>query len=124
MRKVLIFSDNKCIRDEVAVAVSGKIGEQDIEVTEVATAEIAVEKVTTQEFDLLIFDAQTYKDGAMSVAKRLEYEYQGQLPPILMLVERVQDAWLSAWAGATKVVTTPVKPTVLRQVVADLLKES
>ncbi|QPK94638.1 hypothetical protein HCQ94_02760 [Actinomyces sp. zg-332] len=118
---VLVFSDDLYNREHIVSSLEGILNGCILELKECATADIAVEEVKNNNYDAIIMYGQTYKEGAMALAKRIQNEL-GSLPPTIMLVERAQDAWLSKWAGATKIVTLPVKPNVLRQVVADLLK--
>ena len=120
-RQILVFSDNSIIREHVSLTLTGKIDNQTIQITECATANMAIQYLNETKYDAIIMYGQTTKEGAMSLAKRIEYEL-GNLPPTIMLIERIQDAWLSKWAGATKIVTLPVKPNILRKIVAQLFK--
>lgn len=120
-KQILIFSDDMIVREHVVSSLDGIINGELIHLTECATADIAVQKVEETKFDAIVMYGQTYKEGAMALAKRIQNEI-GNLPPTIMLIERPQDAWLSKWAGATKIVTLPVKPNILRQILSDVLK--
>ena len=74
-----------------------------------------------QDFAVLILDAETKKEGGMSVAQDL-LETREDVPPIIFLTARPQDEWLATWAGATATVSDPIDPIILQETVAEVLR--
>lgn len=72
-------------------------------------------------FDLCILDGEAVPIGGMGVTRQLKDEI-AHCPPILILVGRIQDAWLATWSRADAVLAHPVDPIKLPQVVAELLR--
>ena len=68
-------------------------------------------------------DAETKKEGGMSVAQDL-LETREDVPPIIFLTARPQDEWLATWAGAAATVSDPIDPIILQETVADVLREA
>ena len=120
--KVLVFSDDVETRRAVTNGVGLRASKDTpvIEWHEAATAFGAVELVKNHDFALLVLDAETQKEGGMSVAKELENTVE-RMPPILMLTARPQDTWLATWAGAARIVSEPLNPLELQEAVAALL---
>ena len=74
-----------------------------------------------QDFALLVLDAESKKEGGMSVAQDLQETRDG-VPPIIFLTARPQDEWLATWAGATATVSDPIDPIILQENVAEVLR--
>lgn len=70
---------------------------------------------------MLILDAESKKEGGMSIAQDLRETRDG-VPPIVFLTARPQDEWLATWAGAAAVVADPIDPIILQETVADVLR--
>ncbi len=94
-----------------------------IEWVEAATAFGVRDAFDQQDFAMLILDAETKKEGGMSVAQDLRETRDG-VPPIVFLTARPQDEWLATWAGAAAVVADPIDPIILQETVADVLRRS
>lgn len=121
--KVLVYSDDKSVREQVIAAVGRRAahGLPIIEWEEVATATIAQDKVHNNFYGAVILDAEATKISGTVLAKTLALE-EDHVPPIIMLVARPQDAWLSGWSGAAITVERPLNPIKLQEALAQVLK--
>jgi DNA-binding response OmpR family regulator len=70
--------------------------------------------------DLAILDGEAQPTGGMGLSRQFKYEID-DCPPIIVLVARKQDAWLSKWSLADAVISQPIDPIVAAATVADLL---
>jgi DNA-binding response OmpR family regulator len=70
--------------------------------------------------DLAILDGEAQPTGGMGLSRQYKYEITG-CPPIIVLVARKQDAWLSQWSLADAVIAQPIDPIAAAATVADLL---
>ena len=91
-----------------------------IEWSEAATPFGAKELVESTDFALLILDAETTKEGGMSLAHELRNTID-ELPPMIFLTARQQDDWLATWAGGAAAIPDPLDPIVLQETVARVL---
>ena len=109
--KVLVFSDDSHKRRAVMNGIGLRASKDTprIEWVEAATAFGVRDAVDAQDFAALILDAETKKEGGMSVA------------PVIFLTARVQDDWLATWAGAAATVADPLDPIILQETLADVL---
>ena len=116
--QILVFSDDKDRRQAVINGVGLRASKDTprIEWVEAATAFGVRDAFDQQDFAMLILDAETKKEGGMSVAQDLRETRDG-VPPIVFLTE-----WLATWAGAAAVVADPIDPIILQETVADVLR--
>ena len=123
--RILVFSDDKDKRAAVMNGVGMRASKDTprIEWVEAATAFGVRDAVDQQDFTVLILDAETKKEGGMSVAQDLQ-ETREDVPPIIYLTARVQDDWLATWAGAAATVADPIDPIILQETLADVLREA
>ena len=70
--------------------------------------------------DLAILDGEAQPTGGMGLSRQYKYEIDN-CPPIVVLVARKQDAWLSQWSLADAVIAQPIDPIAAAATVADLL---
>ena len=121
--QILVFSDDKDKRQAVINGVGLRASKDTprIEWVEAATAFGVRDAFDQQDFAVLILDAETKKEGGMSVAQDLRETREG-VPPIVFLTARPQDEWLATWAGAAAVVADPIDPIILQETVADVLR--
>ncbi len=73
-------------------------------------------------FDLVILDGEAAPAGGMGIAKAAKDEIFN-CPPILLVIQRAQDAWLATWSRADGVVPRPIDPLVIRQTASALLRK-
>lgn len=120
--RILVFSGDADKRRAVinGVGVRASKNSPTIEWSEAATPFGAKELVENTDFALLILDAETTKEGGMSLAHELANTIEN-VPPIVFLTARQQDDWLATWAGGAATVPDPLDPLTLQETVADLL---
>lgn len=121
--KVLVYSDDKTVREQVIAAV-GRRAAHDLPVVEwdeAATATIAQEKIHNNLYGAVILDAEATKISGTVLAKTLAVE-EDYVPPIVMLVARPQDIWLAGWSGAAKTIERPLNPIKLQEALAEILR--
>ena len=120
--RVLLFSDDRSIRDSVRLAV-GRRPARDIEVVEwleFATAPAVVEAVKAGGVDVLILDGEAAPLGGRGLCRQLKHELF-ECPSVIVLTARPQDAWLASWSYADHAVPMPVDAMVMAHAVADVV---
>lgn len=120
--RVLVFSGDVDKRRAVIDGIGLRASKNTpvIEWSEAATPFGAKELVESTDFALLILDAETTKEGGMSLAHELRNTI-GELPPMIFLTARQQDDWLATWAGGAAAIPDPLDPIVLQETVARVL---
>ncbi|WCC80543.1 response regulator [Cutibacterium equinum] len=123
--KVLVYSDDHTVREQVKVALCGTIASDlpRVEVIETATEASVVDAVNSGHYDVLIADGESTPYGGMGVCHQLKDEVE-DCPPVVLLVARVADAWLASWSRADAIATHPVDPVALPQTVASVVRVS
>ena len=106
--QVMLFSGNPHIRQTVmdAAGLSGSFDIPPIDWQEVATPDAVKQNFAENRYAALVLDAETYQEGGQSVARWLNI-HADKVPPIIMLVARQQDEWMSRWSGASYTVPAP-----------------
>ena len=121
--RVLVYSDDRRIRDRVTLAL-GRRPHPDLppfEYVECATEPVVIAAMDAGDVDLAILDGEAAPAGGMGIARQLKDEIY-QCPPLLVLIGRAQDAWLATWSRADAVVPHPVDPIRLAEVVVELVR--
>lgn len=120
---VLLYSDDRTVRQEVRLALGTKLAADlpEIEIREVATQPAVLWAMDSGEIDLVILDGEAVPSGGMGLAHQLKDEI-ANCPPVLLLVARVADAWLATWSKAEAVSPYPIDPVRLPAAAADLLR--
>ena len=123
--KILVYSDDRTVREQMKVALSGTIASDlpRAEVIETATQASVVDAVSSGHYDVLVADGESTPYGGMGVCHQLKDEVE-DCPPVVLLVARIADAWLASWARADAVATHPVDPVALPQTVASVVRVS
>jgi CheY-like chemotaxis protein len=108
--KVLLVSRNGRVNSQVKTAL---IGRSDIEFLEVSTPQRALQQLDdVGGFDIVVADNDMHPTGGLFLAR--EVKARGQMgiamPPIILLLAREQDVWLSNWSQADAYVLKPVNP--------------
>ena len=121
--KVLVYSDDRTVRDQIRLALGRRLAADlpEVEVFDVATSPAAVRAVDENHYDLLILDGEAVPHGGMGLGYQLKDEVPN-CPPVLLLVQRVADAWLATWSRADAIQAHPVDPVRLPQAAADLVR--
>jgi CheY-like chemotaxis protein len=120
MTTILVAAEAKWVRDQVRSAFVGP-GQ---EVVEVARGQDVRAKVDELEPDLVVLDLQIGNMGGVAVAIDLRLEQSGgRLPhvPILLLLDRRDDAFIARRADVDLTLVKPVDAGVLRRAAAPLL---
>lgn len=120
---VLVYSDDRRVREQVRLAMGRRIAPDlpQVQVAEVATQAAAVHAVDSGKFDVVVADGEAVPSGGMGLCHQLKDEV-ADCPPVVLLVARVADAWLASWSRADAISTHPVDPVKLPQVVAGVVR--
>jgi DNA-binding response OmpR family regulator len=120
--KVLVFSDDAAVRQQVIMALGKRLHPDlpELEYIEVATEPVVVQQFDARTLDLAILDGEAVPAGGMGIAKQMKDEIYN-CPPILVLTGRPQDAWLATWSRADAVVPHPLDPVQLAEVVTRMV---
>jgi CheY-like chemotaxis protein len=122
--KVLLVSANPRVNSVVKTAL---VGREEIDFLEVATPQRAVQQIDEQgddAFDIVVADNDMHPTGGFFLAR--EVKARGQMgrdmPPVVLLLAREQDAWLSNWSQADAYVLKPVDPFDLAETIDALVE--
>jgi DNA-binding response OmpR family regulator len=109
--KVLVYSDDRRIRDDVTRALGTKPAPDlpDLEFIEAATFEYAIALLDAGGLGLVIADGEAAPAGGMGLARQAKDEIFN-CPPFVVLIARRADAWLATWSRAEAVVGLRVEP--------------
>ena len=123
MLRILVYSDDATVREQVRQALGKRIHPELPELTyvDVATGPMVIRQVETDDIDLAILDGEATPTGGMGIAKQLKDEID-DCPPIVVLVGRRDDAWLAKWSRAEAAVSLPVDPIQLADAVVRVLR--
>jgi len=121
--RVLLYSDDRTVRHEMRLALGRSVAADlpPVEVVECATYQAVLGTLDKGAIDLCILDGEAVPLGGMGLARQLKDEVPN-VPPILLIVARVADAWLATWSRADAVVAYPIDPERLPRAAADLLR--
>ena len=114
--RVLLVADNPRVRLQVETAL---LGSQGVVVFPVATPQRAVALLDDgEEFDVVVADNDTAPSGGFYLAREIKARGQmgRDMPPVVLLLARPQDRFLSNWSQADAYVLKPVEPFDLRAV--------
>lgn len=114
--RVLLYSDDRNVREKVMFAVGGSTHGRPVVWTETATYDAVISQLDGAEFDLVILDGEAAKYGGMGICRQMKHELY-KCPPVLLLVGRPGDAWLATWSEADAAVSHPLDPFVVREAV-------
>ena len=122
--KVLVYSDDRTVREQVRLALGRRVAADlpEIEVFEVATQAAVLRTLDAgTDYALLILDGNAQPSGGFGLAHQVKEEY-ADCPPVLLLVTREADAWLASWSRAEAVAPFPIDPVTLPQQAAFLIR--
>lgn len=122
--RILVYSDDRGVREEIILALGLKPVSTLAKASylQVATEPIVQVQLRRGNFDLIILDAEAAPVGGMGIAKAAKDEIFN-CPPILLIIQRSQDAWLATWSRADGVVPRPIDSVVIRDTVAALIRK-
>ena len=123
--RVLVYSDDRRIRDAVMTGLGRRPAKDlpKIEFVQVATEPVVKRELKAGNIDLAILDGEAAPAGGMGIARNAKDEVFN-CPPIIVLIQRPQDAWLATWSKAEGVVPMPIDPVVLTEVATTLLRRT
>lgn len=124
--RVLLYSDDRDVRAAV-IAALGTRPHPDL--PPITFVECATEPVVWQHLDargadridLAVLDGEATPVGGMGIAKQMKDEIF-RAPPALLITGRPQDAWLATWSRADAVVSHPIEPIRLAEVVISMMR--
>ena len=120
---ILLYASDRLTRENVRLALGRRVARDlAVSVVEVATQAAAVTAMDAGGVDLAILDGEAVP-GGMGLCRQLKDEVFG-CPPALVLTARRDDAWLATWSRADGVLSHPVDPLRLPEVVAGLLRDA
>lgn len=121
---VLIYSDDPSVRERIRMAVGRRpvadLGR--IAYVEVDNGSVVAGTVEQGGIDLCILDGEAWPTGGLGISRQLKNEIR-DCPPVLVLIARVDDAWLATWSQADGVLTQPLDAVVVAGTVAGLLRQ-
>ncbi|WP_312718787.1 hypothetical protein [Mobilicoccus sp.] len=121
--RVLLFSDDRSIRDSVRLAV-GRRPAPDVEVEswlECATAPAVIDAVRSGRVDMLVLDGEAAPLGGLGLCRQLKHEVF-DCPPVIVLTGRPQDAWLASWSYADAAVSQPFDALTMAEALVDVAR--
>lgn len=113
--KILMVADHDSVAAQVRTAVDGW---DQSTVFHVSTPQRAVALLDEGEtYDVVVGDNDTHPTGGLALAREIKARGQmGQeMPPVVLLIARTQDAWLANWAQVDAHVLKPADPFDLRE---------
>jgi DNA-binding response OmpR family regulator len=112
---ILIVSEDQLVRDEALLAFSS-----DTKVVLASDARDALKIGAELQPTVLIVDLQSGSSGGFGLLKELRQSNRWADVPAIMLLERRQDSWLAATAGAVASCVKPLNADELAGAVAAL----
>ena len=122
--KVLVFSDDRTVRQQVRLALGSRVARDlpEIEILEVATQGALLRTLDGgTDYALMVFDGNAQPSGGFGLAHQVKEEY-ADCPPVMLLVSREADAWLASWSRAEAVAPFPIDPVTLSVQAANLIR--
>lgn len=122
--KVLLFSDDRTVREQVRLTLGRKVASDlpEIEVFEVATQGALLRTLDAgMDYGLIIMDGNAQPSGGFGLAHQVKEEY-ADCSPVMLLISREADAWLASWSRAEAVAPFPVDPITMPQQAANLIR--
>ena len=115
-RVVLVVTDDDDLADEMSYGFP-----LDVDVQVVRDVAGAVAQMQSASPDVVVMSIRNRNQGGFSLALEMNQRVATQGTPIILLLERSQDAWLAGQAGAAAVVTAPFSSAQVVDVVLDQL---
>ena len=122
--KVLVFSDDRTVRQQVRLALGSRVARDlpEIEILEVATQGALLRTLDGgTDYALMVFDGNAQPSGGFGLAHQVKEEY-ADCPPVMLLVSREADAWLASWSRAEAVAPFPIDPVTMPVQAATLIR--
>lgn len=119
--KILLVADHSSVAAQVRTAVDGWDGTTVFQVSKPYRALALIDE--GEHYDIVVGDNDTHPAGGLALCREIKARGQmGQdMPPVVLLLARTQDKWLSNWAQADAYVLKPADPFDLREVLEALV---
>lgn len=119
--RILLVSNDAQVRQQVKTALLGREG---VSFFEVSTPQRALQQLDDEgPWDIVVGDNDMAPTGGFYLAR--EVKARGQMgrdmPPVVLLLARRDDRWLSNWSQADAYVLKPLDPFDLAEVVESLV---
>jgi DNA-binding response OmpR family regulator len=101
---VLAVTDDHRLREELTYGFPQKVS-----VISTTDARDALDRMQTERPSVVVVDLQTGSSGGISLLKEMQQHPALASVPVLVLLERVQDAWLATEFGAAAHLIKPVE---------------
>ncbi|MGH8905098.1 MAG: hypothetical protein ACRD0K_00920 [Egibacteraceae bacterium] len=121
--RILLVSTHEHVTAHVTAAL---LGTPDVEFIEVSTPQRALARLDRGEsYDIIVADNDTWPTGGFALSREIQARRQmGQdVPPVLLLLAREQDRWLSNWSQADAYILKPPDPFDLAETVQALVDQ-
>lgn len=120
---VLVYSDDRTTREQIRLAMGTRVASDlpMVRVVECATPRAVISAMDAGGIDTAVLDGEAVPAGGMGICRQLKDEIVN-CPPVLLVVARMDDAWLATWSRADAVVSHPIDPIRLPDAVAGLLR--
>lgn len=109
---VVIVSDDPHVREDARFSLP-----TDVAVTFARDATRASEALESEQPTVVVVDMQTGNAGGYALAREMAESSHLRNVPIIILLERAQDAWLAERAGASAHCVKPLRPGELSDTV-------
>lgn len=121
--RILVYSDNANVREQVKLALGRRIHPElpELSYLDVATGPMVIKQVDDGNADVVILDGEAAPTGGLGIARQLKDEI-ADCPPVVVLTGRADDAWLAKWSRAEAAVPHPIDPVKLADAVVGLLR--
>lgn len=121
--RIAVYSDRPQLREDVHSAFGTSISADlpPVELVDFATGPALMRALHNKEIDLCLLDGEAAPFGGMGLSYQINAEVEDH-PPLLVLLQRRDDAWLSTWSKADAVYLLPVDPIDLPLAAANLLR--
>lgn len=122
--KVIIYSNDRLVREQIKLALGRKIAADlpEVQISEFATQPAAIAAMDKESFDVAVFDGEAVP-GGMGLSHQIKDEIPDS-PPVVMLIARAADAWLATWSRAEAISPYPVDPIRLPNDVAQVVRDA
>jgi DNA-binding response OmpR family regulator len=105
---ILVVTDSPGVRSELEYGVPA-----DMEASFARDSREAMEAMSTKAPSAVVVELQTGSAGGYGLARDMELDERLAHVPIIILLERTQDAWLARQAGAKLYRTKPIEASGL-----------
>lgn len=124
MTTVLVYSDDAEVRAQVQLALGRRPAPDITPITylEAAQGPAVIAAIDQGGIDVVVLDGEAWPTGGMGLSRQINSEI-AKPPGIVLLVARRDDRWLANWSLADGVVSLPIDPVALADVVVRLLRD-